>query len=450
MCPKLISCQRDGHHAQHVFFHSISMDIYSKNEQLGELEMTKYFVRFESAEIAENAPMIVKGAVGENTIKSVKQNKKIKIVEVDESDKLLLEAEGATFYEDVQFAYSPPENADSNTEAAEFWRGVTSPLVTNKSLTDVVSHVRADQAWTSSRGRDVTIAIIDTGICGTLQEFPAAKRSPVDIQSAYYGQHWTDIKGHGSMCATIAGATNSAGGRYNGIAPDSTILSVRSDFLSTDLFTIFEELMEAKLDGRIPGPLVISNSYGLYLCSAPAGLPEDHPFLEIVLEAIAAGIFVVFAAGNNHYDVNCNHNPADCHPNTIWGINSHDLIMSVGTVNEQETNQSAATPHANSSRGPGQWARQFPKPDCVAPTYGEVVWGCGYQKMDWWGTSGACPQVAGLAALILSKDPSLQPAKVAQIIRDTCKPLAAAATCVGAGLINCEAALHHPTFSYVT
>ena len=28
------------------------------------------------------------------------------------------------------------------------------------------------------------------------------------------------------------------------------------------------------------------------------------------------------------------------------------------------------------------------KPDVVAPTYGEVVWGNGYRVMEWWGQAG--------------------------------------------------------------
>ena len=101
----------------------------------------------------------------------------------------------------------------------------------------------------------------------------------------------------------------------------------------------------------------------------------------------------------------------------LWAVNSHDKVLSVGTVNESNSNQDSSTPQPNSSRGPGQWANEFPKPDCVAPTYGEVAWGCGYRQMDWWGTSGACPQVAGLAALTLEVNPTLTPDQVYNIIR---------------------------------
>ena len=69
------------------------------------------------------------------------------------------------------------------------------------------------------------------------------------------------------------------------------------------------------------------------------------------------------------------------------------------------------------------------------------MWGSGYQVMEWWGTSGACPQVAGLAALILGVAPTLKPAQVGDIIRATCRDIHLPKACAGAGLIDCEAAV---------
>jgi subtilisin family serine protease len=62
--------------------------------------------------------------------------------------------------------------------------------------------------------------------------------------------------------------------------------------------------------------------------------------------------------------------------------------------------------------------------------------------MEWWGTSGACPEVAGLAALMLAKKPGLTPAQILQAVRDSARPLTGRpANCVGAGIIDCEKAL---------
>jgi hypothetical protein len=83
---------------------------------------------------------------------------------------------------------------------------------------------------------------------------------------------------HGSMCACIGTATTSAGGRYDGVAPDATLLSARTNLLATDIFKLYDWVIARKKSGAIPGPVVMSNSYGLYTCSAPSGLPQDHPY----------------------------------------------------------------------------------------------------------------------------------------------------------------------------
>lgn len=352
---------------------------------------------------------------------------------------------GAKVYEDVQFTvfvHSPLQGRRSPRWS--YWEQhpqvmavAPAPPWTRLTQTDVMNHIRAPAAWKTTRGQGVTLAIVDTGIAGTMPEFPPDRRSASSVTFAY-NDPWVDHVGHGSMCASAAAGTDAHGGRFNGVAPDAQLLSARSTLFSSDIYKIYDHLIDERLAGRI-GPLVISNSYGLYRCDAPPGLPEDHPYLDIVREAVANNIVVVFAAGNNHYDVLCNHDPASCAPNTIWSVNSIDEVLTVGTVNADNRDDQGA--HANSSRGPGQWARARTKPDVVAPTYGEIVWGNSYRIMEWWGTSGACPQGAGLAALILSVNPGLPPAQVGEIIRTTAVPLDRPAECVGAGLINCEAAV---------
>ncbi len=320
---------------------------------------------------------------------------------------------------------------------------VQSPMAGHsKSLPDVLRHIRADQAWTESRGKGVHIAVVDTGGCGTLAEFPKWKKSPESWAAPGLGDAWTDTEGHGSMTAGIAGATRSAGGRYDGVAPDAVLIACKTTFDDTELYQIYDHLIQL-VERKKVGRLVVNNSYGFYQCTPPDVDPGD-PFPSIVRTAVSKGIVAVFAAGNNHVQV-CHHDRKLCGPNSVWSTNSMDEVMAIGTVNEDNRNdQPPSVPgygHQDSSRGPGQFAKHFPKPECVAPTYGEVIWGCGYQAMEWWGTSGAAPQVAGLAALMLAKNPALSPDQVRAIIMKTCVPLSQGPTCVGAGLIDCQAAV---------
>lgn len=424
--------------------------------------MAKYFVQVKHPSDLQTMAMTLLDRGGDLPYVA-KSQLNLMIAELSEEEAEAVAASGATLFADFEFDVVEPPNVaaaaaveaedtvDTETarrvwQANRFWESAPGPAVGLAAgpalgLADVLEHIRAPQAWEVSRGEGVTIAVVDTGVCGSLAEVPKSKRSPVDIPSAFAGNHWSDGKGHGSMCAAIAAGTTSAGGRFDGVAPDATVLSARTTLLASDIYRIYDELRKAKAEGRIPGPLVVSNSYGLLACTAPITLGLPHPYMQIVLDAIADGITVVFAAGNNHHDLFCGHPAAADGPNTIWGPNSHDNVISVGTVSRDETNQDASTLHVNSSRGPGQFADQHPKPDCVAPTYGEVVWGCGHRSMEWWGTSGACPQVAGLAALLLAKKPDLTPAQVADLIRSSARTLSAPASCVGAGIINCEDAL---------
>jgi subtilisin family serine protease len=310
------------------------------------------------------------------------------------------------------------------------------PLATHpKGLDDVLDHIRARQAWSVARGAGVHVAIVDTGVCGSMKEFAGAKQSA----HSWGADPWLDGVGHGSMTACIATASHAQGGQFDGVAPDATLISCRTSFDETELFEIYEHLI-GLVETKTIGRLVVNNSYGMYQCG-PAPIPPNDVFINVVREAVGKGIVVVFAAGNNHVVI-CGHDPSGCSDNSIWGANSLDEVLSVGTVNEDNRmDQPPLNPggfsHRDSSRGPGQLAVKTIKPDCVAPTYGNVIWGCGTSAMEWWGTSGAAPQVAGFAALLLSKDPFMTVADLYDTIRKSCRDIGLTPTCGGSGLIDC-------------
>lgn len=407
--------------------------------------MGRYFVRFKQEterEMVTSSLMLMAGDYAEPY--SARKDEDLLIADLGPEELEAAQNAGAEIYEDVRFhpVASNPVLPDDLSEEWEYWRASTFAGEIVATQSDVMRHVKAHDAWELTTGEGVTIAIVDTGVSGAHAEFPQGKRSPHSM-SYSFADAWQDPKGHGSMCACAATATTTDGGRYNGVAPGASLLSARTTLFSTDIYKLYDSLIDLHVEGRLDGPLVISNSYGLYVCDPPKTLPEDHPYLGIVREAVTAGITVVFAAGNNHGDVLCKHPPAADGPNTIWGVNSVDEVITVGAVNQRNSNQENDV-HSNSSRGPGQWSTRC-KPDLAAPTYGEVAWGDGYRVMDWWGTSGACPQVAGAAALVLSVNPSLAPAEVGQVLRDTAVALPGPATCVGAGLLDCEAAVRAAT-----
>ena len=359
----------------------------------------------------------------------------------------LSESDHFDVYDDIKFRPVASSGSGSPEEQVGDWwtrqRGAeagpddAAPWHT-LSQRDVMEHIRAADSWSFSRGSGVTIAVVDTGTDGSIREFP--RRSPHSY-GVVLPNVWEDKVGHGTMCAAIACGSDENGGRYNGVAPDATLLSARTDLSSTDLYLIYQHLLREFSQGKFDKGLVVSNSYGLYRC-APPDYREGHPYVDLVRACVRAGIVFVFAAGNNHGSAVCAFPETDDHPNTIWAVNSIDEVITVGTVDWDEGNQRVDSEHANSSRGPGQWSTRVDKPDVVAPTYGEVAWGGRYERMEWWGTSGACPQVAGLAALLRSQNPDLTPDEIRQIVRSSSRELPGKPqNCVGTGIIDCAEAI---------
>jgi len=306
------------------------------------------------------------------------------------------------------------------------------------SLKDVIERIRAREAWELSRGAGITIAVVDTGINGERPEFPAGKR-----QGAWQplgDTPWTDWDGHGTMCACVAAGTTEEDGAFDGVAPDAGLIACKTHFYDSELASAYDYLIDrTERDGL---RIVATNSFGRHTGSPPPE-PSDSDFLPALDEAIRKGISVFFSAGNNHHLANGL--PDQCHPNTIWLYKSRADVMTVATCKLD------GSMWFYSSRGPGQLhgePNMSPKPDITAPTpeHGSVVYGDEILAFpDGWGTSGACPQVAGLAALLLGADGGLGRDALFRLIRATAVPLGHGPGCEGAGLIDCMAALQAAT-----
>lgn len=225
-----------------------------------------------------------------------------------------------------------------------------------------VHRVRAPEVWGRCRGEGVDVAILDTGIEWDHPDLAAR------IKGGYnaVGGDDTDKNGHGTHVAGIVAGSGAPGGVY-GVAPKAGLWAVKvlRDDGSGSLSDVIDGLSWCVLK-RVP------------VANLSLGTPVSHPLLEQAIDAaVAAGVFLVAAAGNS-----------GPHPNTLEYPAAYSAAFSVGACDHE----GRIAPF--SSRGASL--------DVIAPgkdIYSTWLRG-GYKRLD--GTSMAAPHVAGAAALLLS------------------------------------------------
>ncbi len=283
-------------------------------------------------------------------------------------------------------------------------------------------------------GRNVRIAIVDTGIDGT--QVPVDKNGWAPGNQNYVGG--STGPDHGTMCAFDALIA----------APNAKILDFAllqstsagwNAFLS-DGIAAFAELISI-VEAR-PGPLVVNNSWGLFDRSEdePVGSPgnysanPNHPFSQMTASLVAAGADVCFAAGNcgaQCPDGRCG--TGDTGPGaSIHGANSHPDVITVAAVTVKHDRL------GYSSQGPGGLAAR--KPDLAGYSHFS---GSGIYDADG-GTSAASPVVAGVIAALRQKTSvtAVPPPAMKALLQKTARKLVIAPwnRDTGYGVINGAAA----------
>ncbi|TAK33913.1 MAG: hypothetical protein EPO21_11345 [Chloroflexota bacterium] len=316
--------------------------------------------------------------------------------------------------------------------------------------------VKATDAWDLGyTGKGVGVAVLDSGISSATDLTRPNNR--VIARANLVGDSPTtlDPGGHGTHVAgIIAGdgysAPADARSTYSGVAPDANLIDVRvlgSDG-TTSLSTVIRGVQWTIQNRNLYNIRVMNLSLG-------AVVPSNYtyatdPLVAALDIAWLSGIVVVAAAGNSGPTAG-----------TINTPGTGPMLITVGALDDNMTSKTGDDGVATfSSRGPTPDG--YAKPDLIAPgrriislrapgSYLDrllpdrimtTTVGSTYFRLS--GTSMSTPIVAGTAALLIQKNPSLKPDQVKFILADTSRHLEQKddANIVGAGVLDAHAAVN--------
>ncbi len=262
--------------------------------------------------------------------------------------------------------------------------------------------------WETTRGRDINVAVLDTGVHG---EHPALRDRVRDfvvidpLGRRVKAEPTFDPGRHGThVCGTIAGGTTPEGVAI-GVAPEVSLFVAGVLIGDATVRTLLEGIAWAVERGAD----IINMSLGFSYYE-----PLFNEVFTILIERY--GILPVVAIGNEN------------HGNSSSPGNAHNAF-SVGALEQTSRNKvdvaffSSGASLVFPGEEPGALVT---KPDVVAP--GTRVYSCTppetrrngtfeYSYMS--GTSMATPHVAGVAALLMAAKPDVPVADIVSVLRET-------------------------------
>jgi subtilisin family serine protease len=293
----------------------------------------------------------------------------------------------------------------------------------------VFNMLNVPQAWQTSTGHDVTVAVIDSGVDASASDLAGSVRTGPDLSGLHTPDSDPGWGVHGTwMASIIAGHGHEGGGDgIIGVAPDARILSIRVIPDHSDPgYAAYDRESETRIQTSLAVAIRDAVNDGAEVISMSIGYSVPSAAVRSALQyAYGKGTVVVASSGNSGADDETRDDgfapvsfPAD-YPGVI-GVGAVDADGGVASFSSANLSVLVAAPGVN------------------VPAQG--------RDGQYWlvsGTSPACALVAGVAALIKGAYPWLAPDLVAQALTyDTSdRPAHGYNVDVGFGTVNASAAL---------
>lgn len=264
--------------------------------------------------------------------------------------------------------------------------------------------IGCDDAWNTTWGSSsVRVAVLDTGV--DLDHPDLTGQIVAQADTVTNDGNADDDDGHGTHVAGIIAAKANNGSGIAGIAPGAGLIAVdvfQSD--GTNWWATTADIVEGISFAVANGADVINMSLGSY--------GVDSVETNAVNNATAAGVVVVAAAGNDSRSDN--HYPSDIDSViSVIATDWDDVIASYSNYGPQKD--------ISAPGGDFDVPADYPE-SMIMSTYVDH----GVSTYAWMaGTSMASPVVAGVAALVLSANPSLSVDGVKNILYTTARDVGA-------------------------
>jgi len=311
----------------------------------------------------------------------------------------------------IMTAGAPPARADT-VRNAETW---------------VLNAINAPAAWQATRGRGVTVAVIDSGVNPGVSDLTGSVTTGPDLTGVGTPESNPNWGMHGTWMASLIAGHGHGGGGIIGIAPMAHVLSIRVITNSGDPgFARYERQPQARHQRELATAIryAISHRAGVISMSLGAGAPS-LPVRQALQDALNRNIVILASSGNSG-DVPSAQ--AQGHAPLSFPAD-YPGVLSVAAVKQNGGPASFSSDNLSV---------QVAAPGVQVPAQGQDG---GYWLVS--GTSPACALAAGVAALIRSAYPALPPDLVRDAITTTTRhrPAGGYDDKVGFGTVDAAGAL---------